>query len=116
MLLREVDDHTLLLGQATPRKWLEDGQRIQVQRAPTYFGPVSFRIESRSRTGTIAATIELEGRNGPQSLLVRLRHPEEKPIRSVTVNSRDWQDYDSGKEWVRIENPSEGKYSVVANY
>ena len=75
MLLREVDDRTLLLAQATPRKWLEDGQKIDVQRAPTYFGPVSFRMESRVRAGKILAAIEFLGTNRPQSLLIRFRHP-----------------------------------------
>ena len=26
MLVRELDDHTLILGQATPRAWLQDGK------------------------------------------------------------------------------------------
>ena len=33
MLVREVDDDTLLLLQATPRKWLEHGKKITVERA-----------------------------------------------------------------------------------
>ena len=32
MLIHERDDDTLLLLQATPRRWLEDGKRIEVQR------------------------------------------------------------------------------------
>jgi len=116
MLVREVDDHTLLLAQATPRKWLEDGQKIDVQTAPTYFGPVSFQIQSRARSGKILATIEFTGNKRPQFLLIRFRHPEEKPIQSVTVDGLDWKDFDSTKEWVRIENPSRSRYAVVANY
>ncbi|HYM05071.1 MAG TPA: hypothetical protein VEU11_00785 [Terriglobales bacterium] len=116
MLVREVDDHTLLLAQATPRKWLEDGQKVEVLRAPTYFGPVSFQIQSQARSGKILATIEFEGSNRPQFLLIRFRHPEEKPIRSVTLDSQDWRDFDSRKEWVRIENPSHRRYSVEARY
>src|SRR5215469_16664071 len=60
MLVREVDDHTLLLAQATPRKWLEDGKKIEVRKAPTYFGPVSLQIESQARSGKILATVEFE--------------------------------------------------------
>ena len=40
MLIRELDDETLVLGQATPRRWLEDGKRIEVKRAPTWFGNI----------------------------------------------------------------------------
>ena len=34
MLIHELDDGTLLLCQATPRKWLEDGKKIEIERAP----------------------------------------------------------------------------------
>jgi hypothetical protein len=116
MLLREVDDRTLLLAQATPRKWLEDGQKIDVQRAPTYFGPVSFRMESRVRAGKILAAIEFLGTNRPQSLLIRFRHPQDTEMRSVEVDGQDWKDFDAGKEWVRIQNPRHNRYSVVVDY
>jgi hypothetical protein len=116
MLVREVDDRTLLLAQATPRKWLEDGQKIDVQRAPTYFGPVSLRIESRVRAGKILTAIEFLGTNRPQSLLIRFRHPEEKQMHSVAVDGQDWKDFDAGKEWVRIQNPRHNRYSVVVDY
>jgi hypothetical protein len=116
MLVREVDDHTLLLAQATPRKWLEDGKKIEVRRAPTYFGPVSLQMESQERSGKILATVEFEGNNRPQLLLIRVRHPDEKPIRSVTVDGQDWKDFDSRKEWVVIRSPSRNRYSVVAGY
>jgi hypothetical protein len=116
MLVREVDDHTLLLAQATPRKWLEDGKKIEVSKAPTYFGPVSLQMESQAHSGKILATVEFEGNNRPQLLLIRFRHPDEKPMRSITVDGQDWKDFDSSKEWVVIRNPSRSRYSVVAGY
>ena len=116
MLVREVDDQTLLLAQAPPRQWLKDGLKIEVQRAPTYFGPVSYRIESQASSGRIIGTIQFERENRPRTLLIRFRHPEEKPIRSVTVDGQDWKDFDAGKEWVRIENPARNRYSFVVSY
>lgn len=116
MLVREVDDQTLLLAQAPPRQWLRDGLKIEVQRAPTYFGPVSYRIESQAGAGKILGTIQFEGEHRPRTLLIRFRHPEERPIRSVTVDGQDWRDFDTGKEWVRIENPAQNHYSLVVSY
>src|SRR6516164_4789867 len=66
MLLREVDDRTLLVGQAPPRAWLEDGKQIEVERAPTYFGPVSCRIESQAAGGRISATVDFAGAVRPE--------------------------------------------------
>ena len=116
MLVREVDDRTLLLGQATPRKWLEDGLKIEVQNAPTYVGRLSYRFESQARSGRILATVTLDGQSPPSSLLVRLRHPEGKPIRSVTVDGQNWTDFDRDNEWVRIANPHARQYAIVASY
>ncbi|HEY7210690.1 MAG TPA: hypothetical protein VH477_10500 [Bryobacteraceae bacterium] len=116
LLIRETDDHTLLIGQAAPRKWLAAGQNIDVSRAPTYFGEVSFHIQSHSAAGSIAASVELEPQHRPDVLLVRLRHPEQKSIRSVSVNGESWRDFDRNKEWIRIEKPVERRYEISASY
>jgi hypothetical protein len=55
-------------------------------------------------------------RSKPKSLLVRLRHPERKPMRSVTVNGSVWKDFDVSKEWVRVGEPAAGKYEIVVRY
>lgn len=116
MLVREAGEDALLLAQAAPRRWLEDGNKIQVERAPTYFGPVTYRIDSQAASGRIVASIEPPVRRTPPALLVRLRHPQSKPIRSVTVNGKPWTDFDPAKEWVRIPSPAERRYEVVAVY
>jgi len=116
MLIHEWDSNTLLLGQATPRKWLEDGKRIEIERAPTYFGNLSMVIESQAGAGKISATIQAPERNRPDTILLRLRHPQAKPIQSVTVNGQTWTDFDKEKEWVRIQKPTQSAYKVVAQY
>lgn len=116
MLIREVENDTLLLLQATPRAWLADGKVIEVRRAPTYYGRLSMRVESRAASGALLAEIDMPERTIPGTLLIRLRHPNGRPIRSVAVNGRPWNDFDAQKEWVRIERPNVGRYSVVASY
>jgi hypothetical protein len=116
MLIQERDDDTLLLLQATPRKWLEHGKRIRVERAPTYYGPLALTVESRATNGEISATVEMPSRKRPATLLVRLRHPQAQPMRSVSVNGKEWSDFDPAKEWVRVANPGEKIYTVVARY
>lgn len=116
MLIRELDDDTLLLLQATPRKWMEDGKTIEIKCAPTYYGRMSMKIESRAASNTILAQIDMPDRRRPGVLIVRLRHPTGKPIKSVTVNGRDWTDFDVQKEWLRIKNPDSNQYSIIAGY
>ncbi len=45
-----------------------------------------------SKAGSLTATIELEKRVAPQAVLLRLRHPQGKRIRQVTVNGKDWRE------------------------
>jgi hypothetical protein len=117
MLLNELaGEDTLFVGQAVPRAWLADGRRIVVERAPTYFGPVNLRIASAAASGTLTAEIEFASERRPATLLVRLRHPEKKPLRSVTVNGAKWRDFDPAREWVRIPKPDRAQYTVVALY
>jgi hypothetical protein len=116
MLVHERDDGALVLGMATPRAWLADGKKIVVERAPTYYGDVSMTIESHAANGQIDATVEMPQDDHPKTLLVRLRHPEGKRIRSVTVNGRNWTDFDTAREWVRIPSPSGARYAITATY
>lgn len=116
MLIHELAGDTLLLLQATPRKWLEDGKSIEVQRAPTYYGRLSMKVESHAASGSIAVEIDMPDRTSPGVLLIRLRHPQGKPIRSATVNGQPWTDFDVQEEWLRIERPNRGHYSIVASY
>jgi hypothetical protein len=116
LLIHERDDHSLLLGQAVPRKWLESGKRIEIERAPTLYGTLSATLESQVSSGRIVATIQMPGRSKPKSLLVRLRHPERRPMRYVTVNGATWKDFDATKEWVRVNEPAAGKYEIVVRY
>jgi len=116
MLINELDDDTLLLMQATPRKWLEHGKRIEVERAPTYYGEISLSVESQAASDKLLAQIEMPKRRSPDRLLVRFRHPQGKPMQSVTVNGKNWTDFDAHKEWVVIEKPLQGRYAIIARY
>jgi hypothetical protein len=116
MLIHERDDGSLLLGQATPRQWLEHGNQIRIERAPTVYGPLDMVIESRASAGEIAANLDLAWRTTPESILVRLRHPRKRPIKSVLVNGENWSDFDAAREWVRISKPGRARYSITARF
>jgi len=116
MLIHERDDGALALLQATPRTWLEDGRRIEVEWAPTWYGRLSMTVESRAAAGEILADVRIEGPRRPKALLVRLRHPEGQPLVAATVNGKTWVDFDAAKEWVRIADPAEGRYEIVGRY
>ena len=116
MLIHEIGYDTLMIGQAIPRPWLENGKQIQVKNAPTYFGQVSFVIEGYSTGKEIIANVEITPRKKPAFLVVRFRHPKEYPIKSVVVNGKRWTNFDLKKEQILIPNPTEEKYIISAKY
>lgn len=116
MLLNELGGDALIIGQAVPREWLQKGKQIEVKNAPSYFGPVSFTVEGENDQHQITAAVQLTKRNAPKELLVRLRHPENKQIRSVTVNGKTWKNYDVKKEQVSIPAPVGEKFIITASY
>jgi hypothetical protein len=88
----DLDDdgrpETLRLAFATPKRWLEDGKTIKVERAPTAFGPVSFRLESHLANGEIKAEIDPPHRNRPKLMQFRIRAPDGWQIVSVEINGQ----------------------------
>jgi hypothetical protein len=117
MLINELHgEGALFIGQAIPRAWLEDGKQIRIERAPTYFGPVTLAIESRARTGSIHAQVALSDRNRPDLLQIRFRHPHRALLRAVTVNGSESHEFDPARELVAIPNPGLRNYSIVAQY
>ena len=115
ILVNELGNDTLFIGQAIPRNWLQPGKRVEVSQAPTNFGPVSFTIHS-SQSNEMIASVEITDRNPPKNLVVRFRHPAEKLIRSVMVDGKAWKNYDVKKEYIVIPNPSGRKYVITAKY
>jgi hypothetical protein len=116
MLVHEWDGDQLFLLQAAPRRWLEDGKRIRVERVPTWYGSLDLEVVSRADHGAISATVRLRPRKLPAALLVRLRHPRRLTMRSVSVNGQVWTDFDPSSEWVRIPAPSAKRYEIRASY
>jgi hypothetical protein len=106
----------LYLGQATPRYWLANGNKIGIERAASHFGPLSLQYESHVREGRINVTLDPPVRNAPKTIYVRLRHPQAQPVKSVLVNGRAYDKVDRDKEWIILPGTIEGRQEIVAQY
>ena len=106
---------TLWLARAAPRAWLEQGKKISVKNAPTWFGTVSYEIVSDADNGKITATVTMPSREAPKAVLLRLRHPQSAPIKDVTVNGKAWKDFDPAKEVVKLRGLT-GSVAVETRY
>jgi len=100
MLVREDGDR-LLLGQAAPQQWLKHGRRVEVRDAPTFFGKVSYTIESAADQGRITVQLVPPRRDPPKEIQLFLRHPDGRPIRRVLVADKPLDSFDAGSVCLR---------------
>ena len=114
MFAQERGDE-LWLGAAIPRYWLEDGKKIGITAARTYFGNVSWQTVSEVNKGVIRMTIDPPTRNAPKVIRARLRHPEGKKMARVEVNGKAYTSFDPEKEWVELKNLA-GKTEISVYY
>jgi hypothetical protein len=81
LLVRE-DGETLMIGQGVPRAWLERGKHVAVNKAPTSFGEVSYRIEPQDG-GTTRITLDPPTRRPATDIRIHLRDPRGRKIARV---------------------------------
>jgi hypothetical protein len=95
----------------SPIAWLGPEKRIRVQRAETYFGPLSYTVLS---TGArIEADIETPSRMPMEWIRLWLNQPEGKALRSVTIDGKPVAP--AASNLVEIRKPS-GTLKVVAQF
>jgi hypothetical protein len=114
MLVHEQGDK-LYLSAGAPRQWFRPGQEIEFDGAPTYFGKVSVDIESHSDQGHIDATVEVPNAFRGNDIVLRLRHPEKKPISRVEVDGQRWARFDKNREIIFLPS-APGTKHVTAFY
>jgi len=111
LFVREEDEQTLLVGQAIPREWLASDKHCGIEKTATWFGPVSVLYTGGDRE--ILCQLKGPTRNPPKEIRLRFRHPQDKPLTSVTVNGKSWKKFKG--EWVTL--PGEiGVVTVSARF
>lgn len=114
LVLEEGND--LWLAKAASRGWFADGERIRVKDAPTYFGLLTYEIRSSADSGFIEASVMMPSSPSLKRVLLRLRHPQEKKMVSVTVNGKRWKEFDPSREIVALDSSLGVTARVVARY
>jgi hypothetical protein len=76
---------TLRLMFAVPRRWLADGKQIRLKDAPTTFGPVSCRVDSKLSRGVVEMNVTLPPRP-VKTILLRAPVPTGWQIESVEID------------------------------
>jgi hypothetical protein len=110
-----LDTGVIDLARGTPRTWLEDGKKIEVERAPTDYGTMSFTLESRLHEQTISAHIEAPRRKNFEAIRLYLRRPGSLPIKYVRVNGKQYRDFNADAGYITLR-PGPNEFNVEAQY
>jgi hypothetical protein len=82
-LYMESED-TLKLLPGIPRIWLNDGEKIELKNAWSYFGTFDLNVHSDLKNGFIEADLICDSERSPEIVLLHLPHPEGlKPIKVI---------------------------------
>ncbi len=92
------EGRTLRLLAGAPRAWLEDGKTIAVEKAASYFGPLSFRVESHAARGEIRISVTCESSRRPDAVEIRVPHPAGLRAKAASAGT-----YDPETETVHLE-------------
>jgi hypothetical protein len=109
MLYLENGD-TLRLLTGIPRAYLQPGANIAVDKAASYFGPLSFNVSVSADGQEIKAVVACPGARRPHTLELRIPHPSGRP--PVQVAGGTWV---NDSETVRVADFT-GQTEVVMRY
>jgi hypothetical protein len=105
---------TLRLLFAAPRRWLADGQVVDVANAPTAFGPVSCRVDSKLNEGYMEVKVTPPPRD-VEKMLLRMPLPDGWQISSAEISGRERSVSDDGAiDLSDLKRPTNIRFNVRA--
>jgi hypothetical protein len=114
MLVIEAGDE-LWLAPGIPKYWLEPGKIIKLYKAATKFGEVSYELKNGTDSNSVEASIHLPDNITGVKVKLFVRAPFEKPIKSVWVNGKEWNNWDRNKGCIVLPTQSK-KAEVLVTY
>lgn len=96
MLLRE-SGNSLFLAQAVPRHWNAPGQKVELMKAPSFFGETGYVTKMDDHGNTMTVRIDYPDRKTDCRILFFARHPERKTIHSVTADGKPFDQFEDDR-------------------
>src|SRR5205814_1151225 len=86
LVLEDSDEEKLYLAKGVPRDWLASGKEIRIDRAPTRWGRISFRLVAMPAEKSLVASVQLSRPGSPKEVHLKLRLPLENKLLKVRIN------------------------------
>ncbi len=115
VVFEDPNEPVVWLAKATPRAWLENGEKITVEGSPTRYGKIDYQLRSEINKGKIYGVINLpDGYDATTK--IRLRIPMNKKIRRVNVNGKKWKEFDAEQEVITLPPSFKGQIKLEVSY
>lgn len=116
LVFEDPQSETLWLGKGLPRDWLADGKTTSVAGVPTRWGKVGFNINSQLRNKRIVMKVSLPQRASGAKTVVRLRAPLGYTMKAVTLNAKEWTEFDPKEETITLPHTASGTIELDVTY
>ena len=116
LVLEDSDEEKLYFARGVPCEWVVSGKEIRIDRAPTRWGRVSFKLVAMPAAKSIAASIGLSRSGSPKEVHVRLRLPAQNKLLKVKVNGRTATLRGPRNDTVIIQTRNGNRFEVVGEF
>jgi hypothetical protein len=116
LVLEDSDEERLYLARGLPRDWVASGKEIRINRAPTRWGRISFKLTTMPEAKNTVASIELARPGSPKEVHLKLRLPAQNKLQKVRVNGRVTNLRGPLNDTVVIETQNERRFEVVGDF
>ncbi len=86
LVMEEADGLNLALG--TARSWLASGRPVGIEKAPTYFGTISYQMQFDPNTAKVTGYVKFPASAGPAWAKLYVRLPKGMKVKSVNPESQ----------------------------
>jgi hypothetical protein len=112
LVLEDSDAEILYLAKGVPREWVASGKLIQIQKAPTRWGRVSFSL-IKKEDKSVVGHVELTGATTPKELHFKLRLPAGMSLERVTLNGESAPLAGVHGDTVRIQTKGKKQFEIL---
>ena len=114
LVLEDSDEDRLYLAKGVPRQWVASGKEIGIEKAPTRWGRISFRLQAKLETKGLSSQIEFLDAKLPKEVHLKCRLPEQSSLQSATVNGEKNQIGGNHGDTIVIETNGRRRFEVDA--
>jgi hypothetical protein len=116
LVLEDSDEEKLYLAKGVPQDWVASGKEIRIDRAPTRWGRIGFKLIAMPAEKRIVASVALAHPGSPKEVHLKLRLPAQNKLVKVSINGRAANLSGPHNDTVIVQTQNESRFEVVGEF